>query len=384
MTTPKQNLVTADYLGTTPQQTFNPAIDSLTSAQKLILDGFVSTTNASLPTPPTNLFAQAGNRAATVQWISNHAIPTSVVVTASPGGAFTIVPVADATNATATVTGLTNGVGYTFTVASINSAGSVGRTSVASNAVTPTALPSLILPVTRGLEFWWSAGQVASPGNGNPLTSLQDLSGNGYNFAGQGTGSGGTWVSSWSSGKPAVALNGSDQYYHALATAFYAGMRGPNVTAYVLHDVQAQPAAIGYVLSAIRPSPNAGSTNQAFGLGVKLGAASKSDEIIIDNLPDYVGAASATVIGTDINWLTPIRAVVTMPGSMRVNAVAAAGIVNPRVYAGAGAQPWTVGCMYGGGFNYFLQGRIAEVIIFNTVHTVNEITLMEAYLATRF
>jgi len=343
--------------------------------------GVAATRPRQLPPPPTNVLALAGNASATVQWQGNHAgVPTSYLVTASNGATMSVTPTS--VNASATFTGLTNGVSYTFTVQAVNNVGT-GRASAASNAVTPTALPSQVLPVTRGLEFWWSAGQVTSPGNGNPLTSLQDFSGNGRTFAGQGTGSGGTWVSSWSNSKPAVALNGSNQYYHALASGYYAGMYSDAMTVYVLHDVQAQPAAIGYVLSAIRPDPLAAIVTRAFGLGVKLGAAGNSDEILMDNSGDYYGSASAVATGTDIVWTTPIKAVVTMPGAMRVNGVAASGLISPRLYAGAGNQPWTVGAMYGGGFNYYLQGRVAEVVIFGAVHTPAEIALMETYLASR-
>lgn len=336
--------------------------------------------NPALPAPPTSVLAQATNSGATVQWQSNHPLPTSWLVTASPGGAQVQVN-ATSVLGSATFSGLTNGQAYTFSVQAVSSVGA-GRASAPSNSVTPTALPSTVLPVTRGLEFWWSAGQVTGVSNGAALANLTDFSGNGYNFAGNN--GGGTWVSSWSGGKPALALNGSSQYYDALASGYFAGMRGPAMTVYALHDVQGQPASIGYVLAAHRPDPLAGLLTRCFGLGVKLGAAGNSDEIVLDNMPDYANAASASVVGSDIPWGTPIRATVTAPGKLRVNGSAVSGIINPRLYAGSGAQPWTAGCMYGGGFNYYLQGRIAELVIFSAVHTPAEIALMEAYLATRF
>jgi hypothetical protein len=207
------------------------------------------------------------------------------------------------------------------------------------------------------------------------------MSGNGYNFAGQG--SGGTWVTSWSNGKPAIALNGTSQYYHALATGFLAGMRGPSQTVYMLFDSQAQPAAIGYVLVVSRPDTEAGVLSRSFGVGVKLGAASNSDVICMDNTGDYFGVGSAAATSGDIPWTTPIRASVTMPGGLRVNGTAISGLVGPRLFAGVGRHPWTIGSQYGGAFNHYLQGRIAEIAIFTGKHTAAEVAAMETYLATR-
>ena len=353
----------------------------VSQTEAIALRLFAATTNTALPPPPPAVLASAGNAGATVQWTSNHPLPTSWIVTAS-SGASVVVP-ATATQGVATFPRgtLTNGTPCTFTVAAATSAGT-GRASVASNSVTPTALPFSVLPITRGLEFWWSSAQATSPGNGNPLTSLADFSGNGYNFAGQG--GGGTWVTSWSGGKPAVALNGSSQFYDALATGYYAGMRGPACTIYTLRDVQAQPAAVSYVLSAMRPDVNSGALAQGFGFGNILGTAGRSNDVVFDNIVDYFGSGTQISTGSDVVWGTPIRSVVTLPGALRVNAAAVTGNLGPRLYAGVGRQPWTMGCMYAGGFARYLQGRVAEIIICSVVHTPAEIALMETYLVGRF
>ena len=90
------------------------------------------------PDAPTNVVATAGNTQATVSWtppLSNGGSPIlSYTVTSDPDGL-----TASTLGATATtVTGLTNGTAYTFTVIATNGAGPSGS-SQPSNSVTPTA-----------------------------------------------------------------------------------------------------------------------------------------------------------------------------------------------------------------------------------------------------
>jgi surface antigen len=94
----------------------------------------------SAPNPPINAHATAGNGQATVAWnlpASNGSPITSSRVTASPGG--TSVTVAGS-GVSGTVTGLTNGTSYTFTVHATNANGD-GAESAASNAVVPSSPP---------------------------------------------------------------------------------------------------------------------------------------------------------------------------------------------------------------------------------------------------
>lgn len=110
------------------------------------------------PGPPTNLTATAGNSSATVSWsapASQGSSPISgYTVTASPGGLSCTTAVA----LTCTVTGLTNGTTYTFTAVARSAAGN-STPSAASNAVTPTGVPSQ------------PTGVTAQPLNGKALVS---------------------------------------------------------------------------------------------------------------------------------------------------------------------------------------------------------------------
>jgi putative cell wall-binding protein len=90
------------------------------------------------PGAPTGVSATAGDRRATVSWTapaSNGASISSYTVTSSPEGRTATVA---GTVRSATVTGLTNGTAYTFTVKATNSRGT-GPSSAASGAIRPAA-----------------------------------------------------------------------------------------------------------------------------------------------------------------------------------------------------------------------------------------------------
>ncbi len=106
----------------------NPGGDSAYSNE-------VSATPKSVPGAPTDVTAAAGNRKATVSFTAptdNGGSPiTGYIVTSNPGNVTTA-----GAGTSITVTGLTNGTAYTFTVKAVNTAGN-GPDSAATNAVTP-------------------------------------------------------------------------------------------------------------------------------------------------------------------------------------------------------------------------------------------------------
>ena len=93
----------------------------------------------SVPGAPTEDSVKAGNASVTIVWTppasNGGSAITGYVITPSSGSPVTVGNVT-----TYTVTGLTNGTPYTFTVAAINSAGT-GPPSAALQAVTPMATP---------------------------------------------------------------------------------------------------------------------------------------------------------------------------------------------------------------------------------------------------
>ncbi|MFH5181687.1 S-layer homology domain-containing protein [Paenibacillus sp. TAB 01] len=97
----------------------------------------VSATPSTVPASPTNVTAVAGNGQATISFTipaDDGGSPiTAYEVTASPGNV-----VITGTSSPITVTGLTNGTSYTFTVKAVNGAGS-SASSAESNVVRPVA-----------------------------------------------------------------------------------------------------------------------------------------------------------------------------------------------------------------------------------------------------
>ena len=110
----------------------NPGGDSPASNE-------VSAIPKNVPGSPTNVTAVAGNGKAIVSFIEptdNGGSPIiGYVVTSNPGNI-----TATGTGATITITGLTNGITYTFSVKAVNEIG-CSENSEASNAVTPYHVP---------------------------------------------------------------------------------------------------------------------------------------------------------------------------------------------------------------------------------------------------
>jgi len=99
-----------------------------------------SVTPMAVPSAPASLQAQAGNGSVVLTWTAATANGTPVtgyVVTGAPGGTCSPSP---ATALTCTVTGLTNGTSYTFSVSATSALGS--STAKSATPVVPSGVPS--------------------------------------------------------------------------------------------------------------------------------------------------------------------------------------------------------------------------------------------------
>jgi hypothetical protein len=112
------------------------------------ISGAISVSLATVPGAPTIGVATAGDTQATVGFSAptsdGGAAITGYTATANPGGA-----TGSCAASPCTVTGLTNGTAYTFTVTATNSAGT-GPASAPSNAVTPEHVTANFLTVPVG------------------------------------------------------------------------------------------------------------------------------------------------------------------------------------------------------------------------------------------
>jgi hypothetical protein len=124
----------------------------------------------SAPAAPTNVSAVAGHQSATVSWTAppDSGSPLGgYTITVSPGGNSYSALAGETSHV---ITGLTNGVSYTFTVQAWNGIG-LGPASAPSNAVVPapTAPAAPVLVATRGDQqgsLIWNAPEA----NGSAIT----------------------------------------------------------------------------------------------------------------------------------------------------------------------------------------------------------------------
>ena len=125
----------------------------------------------SAPGIPASVAVTAGDGSAEVSWVAPDDGGDTIsgyTVTASPGGATATVP---GVAREATVTGLTNGTTYRFTVTAKNSAGTGPRSAV-SNAVTPTAISPATGTQLINENFASSAGGLGRVAGGEWAVSI--------------------------------------------------------------------------------------------------------------------------------------------------------------------------------------------------------------------
>ena len=128
-------------------------------------------TPVGVPNPPTGVIAVAGDAEATVTWsapASDGGSPiTEYTVVSDPGG---VTAVVDGATLTSTVTGLTNGIAYTFRVTATNAAGT-------SNPSAPSSAVTIGLPpptVSVGADVSVDEGDAGMTAAADVIVTLSD------------------------------------------------------------------------------------------------------------------------------------------------------------------------------------------------------------------
>jgi Domain of unknown function DUF11/Fibronectin type III domain len=283
--------LTVGVAGNAPANVTNTATLSIAgdtnSANNIAND---DTTIVGVPAAPTAVTATAGNTLATVSFTppasNGGSAITGYVVTSIPGGGVDVNAGSIAT--THTVTGLTNGVSYTFTVKAVNAIGA-GPSSSPSNSVTPFAptgplVPSNIVYVapTGGDHTSIQAAINAASATASPINPILIRIAPGVYF-GQIT------------LKDYVDVEGSGPNVTQIA---YGGVGGTVIT-----GAQSEMRNLSVVNLNNASNPGA---NAIFQTGNTAGGSTKLSNVTLvadgptDNLAVYVGGGTLLISGSDV------------------------------------------------------------------------------------
>jgi Lamin Tail Domain/Fibronectin type III domain len=197
---------------------------------------------AAVPGPPTSLTARAGHQLAEVTWDAPTPDDPSITgYTVTPSPADTPAVTVDSTARTATVTGLTNGTAYTFTVTATNPDGT-SPPSAPSAPVTPTPAAATTLTLAANPTSVLHGGTVQLTGRLQQANTADGIAGESVTVERRPKGTT-TWttfttLTTASDGTldpaPQVTPQAHTQYrLRHPATPFYAASTSPTVTVVV-------------------------------------------------------------------------------------------------------------------------------------------------------
>lgn len=167
--------VTGNLTGLSCNTVYHYRVSTTSSAGTTLGSDVSFTTGACVPGAPTGVVATADVASASVAFTApadnGGAAITSYTVTSDPGNI-----TGTCASSPCTVTGLTNGTAYTFTVRATNSAGT-GSASVASNSVTPRAAQTITFNNPGAQNFGTTPTLTASSDSGLTPTFTSSTTG---------------------------------------------------------------------------------------------------------------------------------------------------------------------------------------------------------------
>ncbi len=302
--------------------------------------------NAVAPGTPTIGTASAGNSQATVTFTApastGGAAITSYTVTASPGGT-----TASGAGSPITISGLTNGISYTFTVTATNSVGT-GAPSAASNSVTPSVPPNNAPVIAQGSSTSVTMSEDGVPTPFSLALSASDSDGDTLTWSVSTAAHGSVSVSGGSvSYTPVANYNGSDSFTVQVSDASASASITVNVTITPVNDLPvisgtastslnqdtaysftptASDLDVGDVLTfSITNKPTWASFSTTTGAltGTPAGTDAGKTTGIVISVSD--GTASVALPAFDIEVIStvdPLLPIVTAPATLDVNATA--------------------------------------------------------------
>ena len=184
--TPDTASCATTYSGTAESDTVTATYSG--DANYATSSGSTTVSVSTVPDAPTGVGATAGNGSATVSWTAPSDEGSAITGYTVSDGTGDTCATPDGMTTGCTVTGLTNGSSYSFTVAATNANGT-GAASASSNSVTPSAVPDAPTGVTAAPgDASATVSWTAPSDEGSPITGYTVSDGAGDTCTTAGTG----------------------------------------------------------------------------------------------------------------------------------------------------------------------------------------------------